>query len=121
MTRQLPPAVQAIGRALAADAGTYLQSTIREPSVTCAVCAAPVRQAVLLGDRADRLAGSPDVHDVGHPDLGFGQDGRAPAEARVDDDVGVRGELARVQAPGGAVARRSASTWVYAAVWATVV
>lgn len=42
MTCRLPPGVQEIGRALAADAGTYLHSTVREPGVTCIVCAAPV-------------------------------------------------------------------------------
>lgn len=42
MTRQLPPGVQEIARALAAEAGTYLHSTVREPRVTCSVCAAPV-------------------------------------------------------------------------------
>jgi hypothetical protein len=42
VTRQLAPGVQEIGRALAADAGTYLHSTVREPGVTCSVCAAPV-------------------------------------------------------------------------------
>lgn len=42
MTRQPPPGVQEIGRALATDAGTYLHSTVREPGVTCSVCGAPV-------------------------------------------------------------------------------
>lgn len=42
MTRQLPPGVQEIGRALKADAGTYLHSTVRESGVTCSVCSAPV-------------------------------------------------------------------------------
>jgi predicted amidophosphoribosyltransferase len=42
VSRQLPPGVQEIGRALEAEAGTYLHSTVRESGVTCSVCSAPV-------------------------------------------------------------------------------
>jgi hypothetical protein len=42
VTRQLPAGVQALGRALEVESGTYLYSAVRERQVTCAVCAAPV-------------------------------------------------------------------------------
>lgn len=42
MTRQLPPEIREIARSLSVSAGSYLQSTIREPGTTCAVCEVPV-------------------------------------------------------------------------------
>jgi len=38
----MSPEVEAIGRSLEAEAGTYLRNTVREPNATCSVCAAPV-------------------------------------------------------------------------------
>lgn len=42
MTRALPPRVQRVADLVVEQASGYLHNTIREPGVTCSVCAAPV-------------------------------------------------------------------------------
>lgn len=41
MTRELPESVVRIGEALATSAGGYLRNTVRQPPITCSVCATP--------------------------------------------------------------------------------
>ena len=59
-------------------------------------------QVVLLGDRADGFARSPECDNVLDFDLVGGEDRGAPAEAGVDDDLGTGGVLGQPEPDGGA-------------------
>ncbi len=42
MTRRFPDGIEDVGDYLVTEAGSYLRNVIREPSITCEVCATPV-------------------------------------------------------------------------------